>query len=305
MRLGVASDHAGYRYKARVAEHLRAMGHEVRDFGTGSEVPVDYPDLVRPLALAVAGSELELGIAFGGSGNGEAIAANRVPGIRCAVCWNEESARLSRAHNDANMLSLGQRLVPEASLLRIVDVWLETPFEGGRHIRRIRKLDGGEEMVEMPPGVEEELSRREIVTTRELAARPELVFRAFHDPDRLARWWGPKGFTNTFLEFDPRPGGRWRFNMHGPDGSSHPNESVFVEFLEPRRIVFRHLSGPRFEMTITLAEHGGGTRLAWRMLFDTALECARVKAFAVEANEQNLDRLEAELAASLLPRRAD
>jgi ribose 5-phosphate isomerase B len=141
MRLGVASDHAGFRYKARVAEYLREMGHEVRDFGAGSEEPVDYPDLIRPLALAVAGGGLERGIAFGGSGNGEAIAANRVPGIRCAVGWNEESARLSRAHNDANMLSIGQRLVPEASLLWIVDVWLATPFEGGRHVRRIRKLD--------------------------------------------------------------------------------------------------------------------------------------------------------------------
>ena len=141
MRLGLASDHAGFRYKTTASEHLRRIGHEVRDFGTGSEEPVDYPDLIRPLALAVAGGELERGIAFGGSGNGEAIAANRVPGIRCALCWNEESARLSRAHNDANMLSIGQRLVPEASLLRIVDVWLKTPFEGGRHVRRIRKLD--------------------------------------------------------------------------------------------------------------------------------------------------------------------
>ena len=157
MLLGVASDHAGFRYKARVAEFLRGMGHEVRDFGTGSEEPVDYPDLIRPLALAVAGGGLERGLAFGGSGNGEAIAANRVRGIRCAVCWNEESARLSRAHNYANMLSLGLRLVPEASLLPIVVVWLTTPFEGGRHIRRIRKLDEGEDVIaEMPDGVEEE-----------------------------------------------------------------------------------------------------------------------------------------------------
>jgi ribose 5-phosphate isomerase B len=141
MRLGVASDHAGFLYKARVAEYLRGLGHEVQDFGTGSEEPVDYPDLIRPLALAVAGGEPERGIAFGGSGNGEAIAANRVPGVRCAVCWNEESARLSRAHNDANMLSLGQRLIPERDVMAIVDVWLSTAFEGGRHEARIEKLD--------------------------------------------------------------------------------------------------------------------------------------------------------------------
>jgi ribose 5-phosphate isomerase B len=141
MRLGLASDHAGFRYKTLVAEHLRRIGHEVRDFGTDSEKPVDYPDLIRPLALAVASGEVERGIAFGGSGNGEAMAANRVRGVRCAVCSNEESARLARAHNDANMLSIGQRLVPEAGLQGIVDAWLSTPFDGGRHVQRIRKLD--------------------------------------------------------------------------------------------------------------------------------------------------------------------
>ncbi len=141
MRIGVASDHAGFRYKTLVAQHLRRLGHDVQDFGTDSEAPVDYPDYIRPLAIAVAQGKLERGFAFGGSGNGEAITANRVRGIRCAVTWNEESARLSRAHNDANILSFGQRLVPEDLLLPIVDLWLATPFEGGRHVARIRKLD--------------------------------------------------------------------------------------------------------------------------------------------------------------------
>lgn len=141
MRIGVASDHAGFRYKTLVAEHLRRLGNDVQDFGTDSETPVDYPDYIRPLAVAVAQGKLERGFAFGGSGNGEAITANRVRGIRCAVTWNLESARLSRAHNDANILSFGQRLVPEELLLPIVDLWLTTPFEGGRHIARIRKLD--------------------------------------------------------------------------------------------------------------------------------------------------------------------
>ncbi|MGD1018557.1 MAG: RpiB/LacA/LacB family sugar-phosphate isomerase [Verrucomicrobiia bacterium] len=141
MRIGVASDHAGFRYKTLVAQHLRRLGHDVQDFGTDSEAPVDYPDFIRPLAVAVAQGKLERGFAFGGSGNGEAITANRVRGIRCAVTWNQESARLSRAHNDANILSFGQRLVPEDQLLPIVDLWLATPFEGGRHVARIRKLD--------------------------------------------------------------------------------------------------------------------------------------------------------------------
>ena len=141
MRIGVASDHAGFRYKTLVAEHLRQAGHEVRDFGTNSDAPVDYPDVIRPLALAVSGGEIERGVIFGGSGNGEAMAANRCRGVRCAVAWNAESARLSRAHNDANVLSIGQRLVPQEQLLAILDVWMSTPFEGGRHLARIRKLD--------------------------------------------------------------------------------------------------------------------------------------------------------------------
>jgi ribose 5-phosphate isomerase B len=141
MRIGVASDHAGFRHKTLVAEYLRRLGHEVQDFGTESEEPVDYPDFIRPCAMAVAQGALERGFVFGGSGNGEAMAANRFRGARCAVSWNEESARLSRAHNDANILSLGQRLVPEEQVLAIVDVWLRTPFEGGRHVARIRKLD--------------------------------------------------------------------------------------------------------------------------------------------------------------------
>ena len=141
MRIGLASDHAGFRYKAVVGEHLRHLGHEVQDFGAMSEDRVDYPDFVGPLAGAVAQGQLDRGVVFGGSGNGEAMAANRFRGVRCAVAWNVESARLARAHNDANVLSIGQRLVPEEQLLVIVDVWLATEFEGGRHVARIRKLD--------------------------------------------------------------------------------------------------------------------------------------------------------------------
>jgi uncharacterized protein YndB with AHSA1/START domain len=141
------------------------------------------------------------------------------------------------------------------------------------------------------------LSDREIATTRVLDASPDLVFRAFSDPAHLARWWGPKGFTNTFHEFDLRPGGAWRFVMHGPDGAHYQNHSVFVEVVPPERIVINHVSGPHFHLTITLAEQAGRTKLSWRMLFESAAECDTVKTFAVPANEQNLDRLETELAA--------
>ena len=141
MLIALASDHAGFRYKMAVAEHLRRLGHEVVDFGTDSEEPVDYPDFVHPAALAVAAGDCERGIVFGGSGNGEAMAANRHRGARCAVAWNQESARLARAHNDANMISFGQRLLSESDVIAMVDVWLTTAFDGGRHAARIEKLD--------------------------------------------------------------------------------------------------------------------------------------------------------------------
>jgi len=141
MRIALASDHAGFRYKSAVAQYLRQTGHDAVDFGTDSEEPVDFPDFVRPAALSVARGDCERGIVFGGSGNGEAMAANRLRRVRCAVVWSQESARLSRAHNDANMISLGQRLLSEQGMLAIVEVWLSTAFDGGRHEARIEKLD--------------------------------------------------------------------------------------------------------------------------------------------------------------------
>ena len=141
MRIALASDHAGFRYKELISGWLEARGHDVEDFGTHSEDPVDYPDFIFPAARAVASRRCERGVVLGGSGNGEAMCANRVTGVRCALCWNETSARLSRSHNDANMLSLGQRLLSEELVLRIVEVWLDTAFEGGRHLARIAKLD--------------------------------------------------------------------------------------------------------------------------------------------------------------------
>ena len=140
--IAIASDHAGFELKTVLADALRSRRLEVRDFGTDSAEPVDYPDFIRPAAEAVARGECGRGIVLGGSGNGEAMVANRVRGVRCALCWNVESARLARAHNDANMLSLGQRLVPKEEALAILDAWLTTPFDGGRHARRIALIDG-------------------------------------------------------------------------------------------------------------------------------------------------------------------
>jgi ribose 5-phosphate isomerase B len=139
--IAIGSDHAGFRYKSSIKSFLEEEKYKVRDFGTNSEDPVDYPQFIRPVALAVANHECDRGIILGGSGNGEAIVANRVKGIRCALCWNLESARLARQHNDANVISIGRRLIPEDLALQIVRVWLITPFEGGRHLERIRQID--------------------------------------------------------------------------------------------------------------------------------------------------------------------
>ena len=141
MKISLGSDHAGFLYKEKVKELLTSLGHEVKDFGTSSEEPVDYPLFIRPAAEAVVRGECERGIVFGGSGNGEAMAANKVHGVRCALCWNLESARLSRQHNDANVLSLGERLIEENLALEIVQVWLMTEFEGGRHAARVAMLN--------------------------------------------------------------------------------------------------------------------------------------------------------------------
>jgi len=141
MKIAIGSDHAGFQYKEKIKELLPALGHDVKDFGTDSDAAVDYPVFIRPVAEAVARGEVERGIVLGGSGNGEAITANRVKGIRCALCWNVESARLSRQHNNANMISLGQRMMSLETALEIARVWLETPFEGGRHQRRIELID--------------------------------------------------------------------------------------------------------------------------------------------------------------------
>jgi ribose 5-phosphate isomerase B len=142
MKIALGTDHAGFRLKEAVKQHLTNSGHAVLDFGTDSEDPVDYPDFVTPAAQCVSRKEADVGIVFGGSGNGEAIAANKVKGVRCGVCWNEWSARLTKEHNNANVIALGGRVVSADLAIRIVDTWLSSTFEGGRHQRRIEKLGG-------------------------------------------------------------------------------------------------------------------------------------------------------------------
>ena len=141
MRIAIGSDHAGFEYKEKIRAMLTNLGHTVTDFGTNSNQPVDYPLFIGPVADAVASGKVERGVVLGGSGNGEAIVANRRRGVRCALCWNVESARLARQHNDANVISLGQRMISGETALELVRVWLDTPFEGGRHQKRIELID--------------------------------------------------------------------------------------------------------------------------------------------------------------------
>jgi len=141
MKIAIGSDHAGFQYKEHIKAFLIERGETVQDCGTDSEASVDYPPIMRQVAMAVAGGDCDRGIVLGGSGNGEAIVANRVKGVRCALCWSVETAKLAREHNNANMISMGQRLITLDTALDIVRTWLETPFEGGRHARRIQQID--------------------------------------------------------------------------------------------------------------------------------------------------------------------
>ena len=143
-RIAIASDHAGYEYKEVLKVHLEANGYQVQDFGTDSTARVDYPDFIKPAASSVANGNCLLGIILGGSGN-EAIVANRFRGVRCAVVWNEQTARLSREHGNCNMIAIGQRMMTQKQAIAVVDAWLAAEFKGGRHQRRIDKIDTEEE----------------------------------------------------------------------------------------------------------------------------------------------------------------
>lgn len=142
MKIAIGSDHAGFAYKEQIKILLAQLGHEVRDFGTDSAAPVDYPTFIRPAAEAVARGECERGIVLGGSGNGEAIVANKVRGVRCALCWSLDTARWAREHNDANVLAIGERTISAEQALEIVRVWLTTEFTGGRHAVRVKAIEG-------------------------------------------------------------------------------------------------------------------------------------------------------------------
>ena len=141
MRVAVASDHGGYKLKDKVKEYLESRDIDVIDLGTNSEESVDYPEYGRACAKAVAGGEADRGIVCCGTGIGISIAANKVKGIRCGLCTNVEMAKLTRQHNDANMLAMGGRIIDDETAMAITEAFIDTEFEGGRHQRRIDKIE--------------------------------------------------------------------------------------------------------------------------------------------------------------------
>jgi ribose 5-phosphate isomerase B len=141
LSFALGTDHAGYLYKEAIKEHLHNLGHHTKDFGTFDEKSVDYPIFITPAAEAVANSLVDYGIVLGGSGNGEAMAANKVKGVRCALCWSVETAKLAKEHNNANVIAIGERQISKDLAIKIIDAWIDSKFEGGRHERRIQMLD--------------------------------------------------------------------------------------------------------------------------------------------------------------------
>jgi ribose 5-phosphate isomerase B len=140
MRIAIGADHAGFTLKEHLKETLKKLGHQVDDHGTGSEAPVDYPPICAAVGRAVVAGQADRGIVLGGSGQGEQIAANKVRGVRAALCNDLFTARLSRQHNDANILSMGGRIVAFGLADEILTLWLNTPFEGGRHLSRLNQI---------------------------------------------------------------------------------------------------------------------------------------------------------------------
>jgi uncharacterized protein YndB with AHSA1/START domain len=191
----------------------------------------------------------------------------------------------------------------------LATVELEPTREGGTRMlftEQAAFLDGEDGIESREVGTDAHFERlatalddpREFFTSRILDAPRERVYDAFSDPAQLAKWWGPKGFTNSFHQFDFRPGGAWNIVMHGPDGTDYPIANEFVEVVRPEKFAYQNLDPThRFKMTILFTEIGQRTRVSWRMSFESVAEAGRVRQIVVEANEQNLDRLAAHLAA--------
>ena len=141
LTIAIGTDHAGFPLKAPIVQLLEARGHRVLDYGCHSDDACDYPDFIRPAAEAVGSGRADAAIVLGGSGNGEAIVANKVPGVRCGLCWDTWSAQMTKEHNHANCIAIGARTVGPELACRIVEIWLDAEYQEGRHARRVAKIE--------------------------------------------------------------------------------------------------------------------------------------------------------------------
>jgi ribose 5-phosphate isomerase B len=196
VKIAIASDHAGFTYKQRIAAMLREAGHEVRDYGAHSEESVDYPLFIAPAAEAVSAGTCERGIVLGGSGNGEQITANKVRGIRCALCWSIETARLARRHNDANMISIGQRTVSVETALDIVRTWLGEEFDGERHSPRVQQIAALESRVAAGPFAGYAVHEKTLLIRPEYLNHHGTVFGGY-----MMKWADDMAFNSASLTF--------------------------------------------------------------------------------------------------------
>ena len=232
MKIAISSDHAGYHYKEKIKQFLKEKEHTFRDFGTDSDEPVDYPLFIRAAAVAVQKGECDRGIVLGGSGNGEAMAANRIPGIRCALCWNQETAILARRHNNANMVSLGARMISSEQALEIVEAWLETPFDGGRHLKRIQQIDdviSGKDMRDQKPKDKTTAPTEKSVSSDEESEKPDA-----EKYDLLIAFRYIKYFEGRkSIQFQVDPGLKTPSIIHVPGPDKWDSE--FPEWAQKRR----------------------------------------------------------------------
>lgn len=196
MKIAIASDHAGFAYKMKIAAMLQDAGHEVRDFGTHNEEPVDYPIFIAPAAEAVAAGECERGIVVGGSGNGEQIVANKIRGIRCALSWSTDTARNAKEHMDANMISIGQRTVSVETALEIVRIWLQEEFDGERHSPRVQEIAGLESRVAAGPFAGYTVHEKTLLIRPEHLNHHQTAFGGY-----MMKWADDMAFSSASLTF--------------------------------------------------------------------------------------------------------
>lgn len=257
--------------------------------------------MIESERVVVTGVQPEIVDTPSASGEGQQVA--RCPQCRVAVWSHYASAGPLISFVRVGTLDQPAQLPPDVHIFSASrQPWVVVPegvpaFPEYYDRERVWPAASLERRNALLPAIEayqSDLQRRQVVHTREIDAPRARVFAAFADPAQLARWWGPAGFSSTFDRFEPWPGGRWIFTLHGPDGRDYANEVVFIDVTAPDHVRLQHIGGHWFELLITFTDAGAGrTRVGWRQRFNSTEHCRRIASFVQEANEQNLDRLQA------------